>query len=219
MEWVEKNVRSDLRQESTSKSEREGVQGGRETSNVVRVGDSGTDEKTGGGDGGGRVEDIAIFIRNDKNGQDQEWVHQRDSTGGTVWRENTRGKTEVVWTPEERWWVYWEKDAEDGVARKAETRNAKRRFMDAVKEDMAEVEVTEEDTEDRNNWRWEIRCGDPWWEKPKEDDIQIASKKVHRRCQEQPTIIWSPIPLLQKHKLWDNDKSMDRFWIDPQLLL
>ena len=43
-----------------------------ETSNVVRVGDSGTDEKTGGGDGGGRVEHVAIFIRSDKNGQDQE---------------------------------------------------------------------------------------------------------------------------------------------------
>ena len=36
----------------------------------------------------------------------------------------------------------------------------KRRFMDVVKEDMAEVEVTEEDTEDRNKWRWIIRCGD-----------------------------------------------------------
>ena len=34
----------------SSLSEREGVQGGSETSNVVRVGDSGTDEKTGGGD-------------------------------------------------------------------------------------------------------------------------------------------------------------------------
>ena len=41
----------------------------------------------------------------------------------------------------------------------------KRRFMDVVKEDMAEVEVTEEDTEDRSNWRWKISCGDPWWEK------------------------------------------------------
>ena len=33
--------------------------------------------------------------------KDQELIHQsrqRDSTGGTVWRENTRGKTEVVWT-------------------------------------------------------------------------------------------------------------------------
>ena len=33
--------------------------------------------------------------------------------------------------------------------------------MDVVKEDMAEVEETEENTEDRNNWRWKIHCGDP----------------------------------------------------------
>ena len=26
---------------------------------------------------------------------------------------------------------------------------------------IAVVEVTEEDTEDGNNWRWKIRCGDP----------------------------------------------------------
>ena len=33
----------------------------------------------------------------------------------------------------------------------------------AKKEDynVAEVDVTGEDTEDRNNWRWKIRCGDP----------------------------------------------------------
>ena len=37
----------------------------------------------------------------------------------------------------------------------------KRRFMDVVKEDMAEVEVTEEDAVDRRNWRKKIRCGDP----------------------------------------------------------
>ena len=37
----------------------------------------------------------------------------------------------------------------------------KRRFMDVVKEDMTEVEVTEEDTVDRNNWRRKIRSGDP----------------------------------------------------------
>ena len=36
----------------------------------------------------------------------------------------------------------------------------KRRFMDVVKEDMGEVELTADDTEDRNNWRWKIRCGD-----------------------------------------------------------
>ena len=45
----------------------------------------------------------------------------------------------------------------------------KRRFMDVVKEDMAEVEVTEEDTEDRNNWRWKTRCGNP--------DGEIRKKK------------------------------------------
>ena len=37
---------------------------------MVRVGDGGTDEKTGGVDGGGsRVEDVTIT---DNNGQDQE---------------------------------------------------------------------------------------------------------------------------------------------------
>ena len=42
----------------------------------------------------------------------------------------------MVWTPtEERCWVYWEKDAEDGVARKEETGKAKKwRFMDVVKD-------------------------------------------------------------------------------------
>ena len=39
--------------------------------------------------------------------------------------------------------------------------------MDVVKEDIAEVEGTEED---RNNWRRKIRCGDPRLEKPKEEE-------------------------------------------------
>ena len=55
----------------------------------------------------------------------------------------------------------------------------KRRFMDVVKEDMAEVEVTEEDTEDRNNWRWKIRCGDPWWEKLKDEVLQTKLATRH----------------------------------------
>ena len=41
----------------------------------------------------------------------------------------------------------------------------KRRYtcihIDVVREDMAVVEVTEEDAEDRTEWRWIIRCGDP----------------------------------------------------------
>ena len=35
------------------------------------------------------------------------------------------------------------------------------RFMDVVKQDMAEVEVMEEDTVYTNNWKRKIRCGDP----------------------------------------------------------
>ena len=114
--------------------------------------------KTGSGDGGGRVEDVTIFIRNNKNGQDQEWVHQRDSTGGTIWRET---REEIL-----RWYGHvWRKD--DGYVGRRMLRMAlpgkrkrgrpKRRFMNVVKEDMTEVEVTEEDTEDRGNWRWKIR--------------------------------------------------------------
>ena len=61
----------------------------------------------------------------------------------------------------------------------------KRRFMDVVKEDIAQVEVTEEDAEDRSNWRWKIRCGDPWWEKAERrrriEISRIKSKK--KRCQ------------------------------------
>ena len=37
----------------------------------------------------------------------------------------------------------------------------KRRYMDVVKEDMAEVEVTEEDTKDKNYWKRKLCCGDP----------------------------------------------------------
>ena len=57
----------------------------------------------------------------------------------------------------------------------------KRRFMDVVKEDMAEVEVTEEDTVDRRNWRKKIRCGDPWWEKPKEEEFTRTWTKIYGR--------------------------------------
>ena len=39
--------------------------------------------------------------------------------------------------------------------------NIRRRFVDAVREDMAVVELTEEDAEDRTKWRWKIRCRDP----------------------------------------------------------
>ena len=47
------------------------------------------------------------------------------------------------------------------LPRKTKRGRPKRRFMDVVKEDMTEVEMTEEDTEDRKNWRWKICRGDP----------------------------------------------------------
>ena len=43
----------------------------------------------------------------------------------------------------------------------------KRRFMDVVKEDMAEVEVTG----DRNNWRRKIHLATPDGKKPKEEEV------------------------------------------------
>ena len=46
---------------------------------------------------------------------------------------------------------------------------SKMRFMNAVREDMAEAEVTKEDAEDRTKWRWKIHCGDPYQEKPKKN--------------------------------------------------
>ena len=47
------------------------------------------------------------------------------------------------------------------LPRKRKRGSPKRRFMDVLKEDMAEVGVTQEDIEARNNWRRNIRCGDP----------------------------------------------------------
>ena len=40
----------------------------------------------------------------------------------------------------------------------------KRRFMDAVKEDMQMMGAVEEEVQDRARWRRVIRCGDPKWE-------------------------------------------------------
>ena len=37
----------------------------------------------------------------------------------------------------------------------------KRRLMDSVPEDIAMVEVTEDDAKYRTKWRLEFRCGDP----------------------------------------------------------
>ena len=46
------------------------------------------------------------------------------------------------------------------TARKEKRGRHKRRCMDAMREDMEVVEVTEEDAEDMTELRWKIRCGD-----------------------------------------------------------
>ena len=87
----------------------------------------------------------------------------QDSTGGKVWREKTR---------EARlgWYGHLRRKDDEYIGRrmlrielpgKRKRGRPKRRFMDVVKEDMAEVEVTEKDTVDRNNWRRKISCRDP----------------------------------------------------------
>ena len=50
----------------------------------------------------------------------------------------------------------------------------KKRFVDAVRDDMAVVDVTEEDADDRTEWKWTICSGDPWREKPKEEEEELA---------------------------------------------
>ena len=121
-------------------------------------------EKTGGGTAGDRVEDVEICVRSDNNVP--VWSGMSTTEGQRRWdgleRESTWGKAEVVLTrTEERCGVYSKKDADDGAARKEETGRPKRRFMDAVREDTTAVDVTEEDEEERTEWRRRIRCDDP----------------------------------------------------------
>ena len=50
-----------------------------------------------------------------------------------------------------------ETHAADGAARKDGTWEALQEYVDAVKEDMADVEVTAFDEDDRTKWRRQIR--------------------------------------------------------------
>ena len=51
---------------------------------------------------------------------------------------------------------------EIGLLGKWKVGRPKRRFMDAVKEEMKEVGVSKEEVHGRRNWRRKIRCGDTW---------------------------------------------------------
>ena len=58
------------------------------------------------------------------------------------------------------------------LSRKRKPRRLKRIYTDAAREDMAVVEVTAEDAENRNKLCWKIRCGDPRREKLKEEEYE-----------------------------------------------
>ena len=94
----------------------------------------------------------------------QEWMHQTRGTAqvGSFGEKTTEARL--------RWYGHLRRKDDGYIGRrvrmmelpgKRKRGRPKGRFMDVVKEDMAEVEVTEEDTEARNNWRSKIRCGDP----------------------------------------------------------
>ena len=82
--------------------------------------------------------------------------------------EKTR-EARLRWCTEERW---WEKDAGDGVTRREETGKAKKEVYGCGERWHDWGWSDGGDTEDRNNRRWEIRRGDPWWEKPNEEELQ-----------------------------------------------
>ena len=79
--------------------------------------------------------------------------------------EKVREERQVVWSgTEERCLVYWEnwrRMLTMELPGKRKWGRPKRRFMDAVRGEMTAVEVTEEDAEERTEWRRRIRCGDP----------------------------------------------------------
>ena len=56
----------------------------------------------------------------------------------------------------------------------------KRRFVDAVREDVAVAEVTEEDAEDRTEWRWKTGSDATLWDKPIEEGY--GRKTIAARC-------------------------------------
>ena len=60
----------------------------------------------------------------------------------------------------------------------------KRRFTDAVKEDLQVVGVRVEDTKNRLKWKTAIRCGDAWKGKSRKEkkDLRPCRYKVVKVC-------------------------------------
>ena len=78
-------------------------------------------------------------------------LHQRGSAGGTVWRESTRGKARHVLMNDAGY--IGRRMLTMELPGKRKRGRPKRRFMDAVREGMTAVEVTEEEAGERADWQ------------------------------------------------------------------
>ena len=64
---------------------------------------------------------------------------------------------------------------------------SKSRFLDALREEIAVVEVTEKDAENRTALRWKIRCSDPRREKM--ENRRILNRCLLFRCGNQSMLV------------------------------
>ena len=139
------------------------------------------------------LETVALTKRQEAEMEVAEWKMLRFSLGVTrmdkIRNEYIRGTAHVGKFGEKtrearlRWYGHLQRKDDGYIGRrmlrmelpgKRKRGRPKRRFMDVVKEDMAEVEVTEEDTVDRRNWRKKIRCGDPSWKSRKKKKKSVS---------------------------------------------
>ncbi len=154
MEWLEKNVRSDMRQTSTSQSERELYKVAVRPAMLYGL------------------ETVALTKRQEAEMEVAELKMLRFSLGVTridkIRNEYIRGTAQVGRFGEKtrearlRWYGHVRRKNDVYIGRRMlsmklsgerKRGRPKRRYIEVVNENMAGVEVTEEDTEDRSNWR------------------------------------------------------------------
>ena len=101
------------------------------------------------------------------------------------------------------------------LAGKRKPRRPKMRFFDAVREDTAVVEVTEEDADKTTKWRWEICCCNPEREHPKKEEEYIyitiyIGTCVARSYASSSDSPFYPISAVSNHLIW---KKMKRLFL------
>ena len=70
----------------------------------------------------------------------------------------------------------WQRVLNMGLPGKRKRGRPKRRYMDALAEDMKIAGVQEKDTQDRIKWKQAIRCGDP---RHLEKSLKTKKKNTH----------------------------------------